>query len=269
MPVTLRKIVVTAFILLLIFELLLIFRYTEMDVMTHLIGFILVISFDIFIFSISIQKWNELINPISLYFLFIFGFGYSLLDLSEIVKPYGFLSLVVILLSIIFYIIGALVNIPFKSPFRSIRFSIKSNLIFYYAILLFSLFSFLYEILNIGYLPILKIFSFDIYNDVSKKLVSFIHYFVMLFAIFPAWSYILYKNNILNKKIYSFVVVLSIFIMLNYLSRQVILIFMLSAMISYRFYNKVNIRKLAIYGFVIIGFFFLVGQVRISQIILH
>ena len=266
MPIKINKYVFAGFILLCIFELILVFRYAEMGVMTNIIGFILVIFFSIFIFSISIQRWKEIINPISLYFLFIFGFGYSLLNLSKYVKPYSTLSIIVIILSIFSYISGALLNIRFKSPFNAIRFSQKSSLFIYYGILLISVISFLYEIYHIGYLPILKVFRFDIYNDVNTKLVSFVHYFVMLFGIFPAWTYILVKKRRLNRIFFLSVLLFSVFVILNYLSRQIIILLLLSFLVSYTFYNKVQIRKIIIFSILIIGVFFLIGQIRMAQL---
>jgi oligosaccharide repeat unit polymerase len=88
----------------------------------------------------------------------------------------------------------------------------------------------------------------------------------MLFGVLPVWSFILVKKGRLSKLIFLSVLIISIFVILNYLSRQVIVLLLLSFLVSYTFYNKIQIRKLIVYSLLIVGVFFLIGQIRISQL---
>lgn len=265
MSIKLKKVALIFFVLFILSDVFLYFHYKSMGVINNLTGFLLIVALGIILVSLSFQRWNDFLNPVSLYFVFIFGFGYSLLDLSSLIKPFSHTTLLVIVLSIISYVIGAFINLRFKSPFQSLQFTKRSNLLMYYSLLIFCASCFIYEIVLIGYLPIVNIFSFDVYNDSNTKLVSFIHYFVLLFALFPAWTYILYKSDIVKKRLFISVLVFSCFVIINYLSRQIILLFLLSTFISYAFYNKTNVKKILIYGFGLIALFFIIGQVRMAQ----
>lgn len=265
MHLKINKTALSFFIIFIILGIMLIVHYINMGVQNVLFGFGLILTFGILSICLSIQKWKDFINPVSLYFIFIFGFAFSQLNLSTLVKSFNIVSIAILVLSICSYLIGTFINIRFKSPFKFIYFNTKTSLILFYLIIIFSVFSFIIEVLQIGYLPILRIFSFDIYNDSNKKLVSFIHYFIMLFAIYPAWSFILLKGKIISKTFYIALLIFSFFILLNYLSRQMIMLYMLSSLISYSFYNKISIKKLLFYTFFIISFFFIIGQIRISQ----
>ncbi|MBN2610921.1 MAG: oligosaccharide repeat unit polymerase [Bacteroidales bacterium] len=261
-----KRVALIIFLVLLIFQILLFFRYQFLGVKKNLIAFEVILFAGALLVLFSFQKWQRIINPISIYYIFIFGFGYSLLELSEYSRTFKPISIVILILTIVSFSTGALLNIKIRSPFTKLRFTNRSNLIIYYILLAISLCSFAFEMRNIGYLPLLNVFSFDVYNDANERLVSFIHYFAMLFAIFPAWTYILYKRDLLTKRWLRGILLLSIFVILNYLSRQTIILFLVTYLLTYVFYNKINYRKIAFYSFGIILVFFIIGQIRVSQI---
>jgi len=260
-----RKIALITFALLSAFQIFLFVRYRQMGVNNNIFSFEVIVLFGVILFCYSIQKWNDLLNPLSLYFIFIFGFGYSLLGLSKYIHPFDPRTIIIISLSILSFSAGAILNIKIKSPFSQILLSKRSNLLVYYALIAFSLLSFAYEMIRIGYLPLFNILRFDVYSDSNKKLVSFVHYFAMLFAVIPSWTYILYKRKSVTKRWLLFIFLVSSFVLLNYLSRQLIVLFLIAFMLTYTFYNKLNYRKVAFYSASIIGVFFLIGQIRMSQ----
>lgn len=261
-----KRVALIIFLVLIFFQILLFFRYQFLGVRKNLIAFEVILFAGALLVLFSVQKWQRIVNPISIYYIFIFGFGYSLLELSEYSRTFKPVSIVILILTIVSFSMGALLNIKIRSPFIKVRFTSRSNLIMYYLLLVFSFCSFVIEMRNIGYLPLLNVFSFDVYNDANERLVSFIHYFALLFAIFPAWTYILYKRELLTKIWLRSILLFSIFVILNYLSRQTIILFLLTYLLTYAFYNKLNYRKIALYSFGIILVFFIIGQIRISQI---
>lgn len=244
---------------------LLVIRYKLLGLNENILSFTFIVSAGIILLSVSIQKWNALLNPFSLYFIFIFGFGFSLLGLSKYIKPFGLNTNLIICLSILSFSIGSFADIRIKSPFSRFRFSHRSNLLVYYLLFVFGLLAFIYEMTLIGYLPLINIFNFDVYNDVNKKLVSFLHYFVMLFSVIPSWTYILYKRNSVTKRWLVLTLIVSTFILLNFLSRQNIMLLLICLAVTFSFYNKVNYKKVGLYSLAIIGVFFIMGQIRMSQ----
>ncbi len=239
-----RKVALIAFFILLTFQILLAVRYKTMGLDESIIAFELVVFIGVLLVCYSIQKWNDIINPLTIYFIFIFGFGYSLLGLSKYIQPFELNTIIIILISIFTFSIGSLMDLKIKSPFSELRFTRRSSLLIYYLLFIFCLLSFVYEMIHIGYMPVLNMFNFDVYNDANKKLVSFIHYFAMLFSVLPSWTYIYYKRKMVSKKWLIFIILLSCFVILNYLSRQTIMLCLISGAITFSFYNRLNYKKI-------------------------
>jgi oligosaccharide repeat unit polymerase len=125
--------------------------------------------------------------------------------------------------------------------------------------------TFLLEIKTFGYLPLLKMFSMDVYKDTNDKLLSFLHYFIIIAAIIPSWAYILYRKEIISKKILIWFSVGALFILMNYLSRQIFFLFLISAFTTYSFYNKVSVKKIIFALFTALFIFILMGNIRIMR----
>ena len=204
------------------------------------------------------------LNPINFYALFILCYGFNFLKLSAVSRDLSPLTHLIIILSILFFILGVFLGNTIKTK-PKVLLNPQSKASVFYVTCVCIVLTFLLEIKTFGYLPILKMFSMDVYKDTNDKLLSFLHYFIIMSAIIPAWSYILFRKEIISKKAFIWFSAGSLFLLINYLSRQIFFLFMISAFITYSFYYKVSIRKIILALASAIFIFILMGNIRIMR----
>jgi oligosaccharide repeat unit polymerase len=212
----------------------------------------------------SLFKYRDPINPISIYTIFIYLMSYSFMRLSSQQGPYSLSTLLVLNLSVFFYLIFASFSFRFK-PFKLFKLNNELKRYFIYLICGASFITFLIEVAMFGYLPVLNIGSSDVYIETNAKLVPFLHYFIVLLAFVPSWAYLLYKEQIITKKELILLGTLTIFILVNYLSRQLYLLLGITLYMSYSFYNTINTKVLIRSLFLVLGLFMFVGYLKFNS----
>jgi oligosaccharide repeat unit polymerase len=212
----------------------------------------------------SIKKYRNIINPISIFSIFLFLLSFSFIRLAKNQTDYSLCTYFVLNLSIFSYFLGVNINLNFR-PIKLPKINNKLRKIFLYGFSIFSFLTCILECIRFGFIPIFQLSSIDIYNETNGKLIPFLHYFITLAGFLPTWSYVLFKNKILSKKELFFFLILSLLILINYLSRQLYLMAGFSLFIAYSYYNIVNYKKIILSGLVIISLFFTVGFLRFNN----
>jgi oligosaccharide repeat unit polymerase len=204
------------------------------------------------------------LNPINFYTLFILCYGFNFLKLSTVSKALSYTTHLVIILSIVFFVFGVLFGNKIKTE-QKVLMNRQSKATIFYVTFVCIILTFLLEIKTFGYLPLLKMFSMDVYKDTNDKLLSFLHYFIIIAAIIPSWAYILNRKEIISKKAFIWFSIGALFILINYLSRQIFFLFLISTFTTYSFYNSVSVKKIVIALFTVVFIFILMGNIRIMR----
>jgi len=221
---------------------ILVIRYNSINVNTEQVAlFGIYYCFATIVFIISKLLFKNVINPLSIYTVFLFLLSFSFIVLSIEQSPYSIKTFLIINFSVFFYILFSIIDFP-TTPVKLPQFDNELKRIFIYAIILVAFLTFISECSMFGYIPILNISTLDIYNDTNSKLIPFLHYFITLLGFMPAWLYIYLKQELITKKEFKYLLLLTIFILLNYLSKQVYLMMMMSFFMTYSYYNKVNFK---------------------------
>ena len=247
------------FIVIIIFNLLYFDRYIKFEIGgVNIYKSLLFINFSFFLINYSYNKFNNIINPISIYSVFILFLGYSYINLStdQLIK-YSFFTEFIFLCSIFSFLIGSLIvrKKCFRIKIIPFHNSIQKSL--FYILFLLSVTFFLLEIKKIGYFPVLNLGStLNTYADSNDNLIPFGHYFVLYIAFYPSLTYIYYKKKYINKFLFITIPIISFFIISNYLSRQNIMLMMLTIFFTYIYYNNISIKK-NYYIYFVIYFFIL------------
>ena len=195
----------------------------------------------------SIYMFKELINPFSLYGIFIYTTGFSFIMVSNRQQAYGAVFNAIILLSIAAFIAGGLVaHRTKKITFRNILPRLSPNLSFAFLLLLLALgvAVFVMEIRQLGYIPLLNIGHASMYDDISQNAVTALHNFIVLNSVLPAMFYICYKRGLIPRWVFLACSLVSSFIILNFFSRQIIVLFFFSMLLAVSYYRKIPLLKL-------------------------
>lgn len=224
------------------------------------------IAFTVFFTAISILffsslKFRDPINPVSIYFLFLILFGYSIIPLSSFQSKYSVNTYWVIILSAISYFVPIGLNIAISNV-KLIVLSINQRKSLLYFLLSMSVITFVLECISFGYIPFLKMFSYDIYSDTNSKLIPFLHYFIVLNSFIPCWAYLFRKKDILSTRQYHVILLISLFILMNYLSRQVYLLLGISFFMAYSYYHKIKLFSLIKVVGIVVLLFILIGFLK-------
>lgn len=244
---------------------LLISRYLALGVNSvNISAFIFIYVMACLIIIGATQYFKNPLNPISFYAIFILCYGFNFLKLSAVSRDLSLQTHLIIILSILLFIMGVLLGDKIKSK-PKVLLNRQAKAIVFYVTCVCIVLTFLLEIWTFGYLPLLKMFSMDVYNDTNEKLLSFLHYFILMAAIVPSWAYILFRKEVISKKAFIWFTIGALFILINYLSRQIILLCMISAFITYSFYFRVSVRKIILGLFSAVFVFILMGNIRILR----
>jgi oligosaccharide repeat unit polymerase len=241
------------------------FRYLGMGIdPTSVTEFIIVYFVTSLVLIGATYYFKNPLNPINFYAIFILCYGFNFLKLSDDSIDLSPTSHLIIILSIVFFILGALFGNKIKTD-KKVLLNKQSKATVFYVTFVCIVLTFILEIKTFGYLPLFKIFSFDVYKDTNDKLVSFLHYFIMISVIVPSWAYILFRKEIISKKIFICFSLGALFILINYLSRQLFFLFMISAFITYSFYYKVSVKKIILALLTAVFVFILMGNIRLIR----
>src|ERR1035437_4596106 len=240
-------------------------RYIMLGIDSDLVTeFIVVVFIACLVFLGATYYFKNPLNPINFYTLFILCYGFNFLKLSTVSKTLSTNTHLIIILSIVFFVFGVLFGNKIKTE-QKVLMNKQSKATIFYVTFVCIVLTFLLEIKTFGYLPLLKMFSMDVYKDTNDKLLSFLHYFIIIAAIIPSWAYILNRKEIISKKAFIWFSIGALFILINYLSRQIFFLFLISAFTTYSFYNSVSVKKIVIALFTVIFIFILMGNIRIMR----
>lgn len=175
------------------------------------------------IYLLSIKKFNNIINPITLLLPFLFAIIYYQYMISQRQEELSFSTNLAIFLFLFFYILGVFVKFKQSALRLSNDTIIRSNYFFIKLLFIIGIIIFLIEMyLNGGFPFIMTLYDINIYAEI--KYVPIFHYFVMLNTLFPSIFYFYYKNNVISKKLFIIFTIISVFILLNLLSRQIMIL---------------------------------------------
>lgn len=236
-------------------------RYLDWGIENFFLYPFLVLIDSVFLFfAISVSHYKRILNPCSIYLLFIGLFAYSTLPISD---NFAFQNklFAIVLFGILSYLIGLLIPTKLKLNVYGV-FSKRSKRLFYYFLVFLSSFSFLHEVRSMGYIPILALGkSIDIYGDAGEAM-SFLHTFVLLAPILIFWTLILARKNILSTKERKIFLLLLSLIFVNNFGRTSLLMFAITGLIYFDFYFKISIPKLLIGVASFVFVFILMGNIR-------
>jgi oligosaccharide repeat unit polymerase len=250
-------------------DILLFSRYASwestLDELVPFIGFAIVAEI---VIIYSIYNYGQLINPFTIYAVFIYTAGFSFIRLSNKQQAYEWPFIFILIFSVVFFVAGGLVaSKTFKFSIKNIFPSLSAGLsfIFLIIVLFIGMGVFMMEIRQLGYLPILNLGNTAVYNDLNENEVTPLHNFIVLNSVLPAMFYINYKKGNISFLLFLVIAAVSGFIILNFFSRQIIILFFFSMLIAVNYYRKIPVGKLAFIGSGIIVVFILLGQLRNSS----
>lgn len=254
--------------LFIIADFLLYYRYSSwesgLDELLPFMGFTLLAETAV-IYSVYI--YGQLINPFTIYSIFIYTAGFSFIRISSKQQPYDTGFVMLILISIICFITGGLVaSKTFKFSIGNLfpPLSRSVSFTFLMIVLVIGMGVFVMEIRQLGFLPVLNLGN-AVYNDLNENEVTPLHNFIVLNAVLPAMFYIIYKRGRISFSAFLALAAISGFIILNFFSRQILIIFFFSMLMAFNYYRKIPVFKLMIIGVICLAGFILLGQLRNSS----
>ena len=178
-------------------------RYIMLGIDSDLVTEFIFVFFIVYLLLLGATYYfKNPLNPINFYTLFILCYGFNFLKLSTVSKTLSSTTHLVIILSIVFFVFGVLFGNKIKTE-QKVLMNRQSKATIFYVTFVCIVLTFLLEIKTFGYLPLLKMFSMDVYKDTNDKLLSFLHYFIIIAAIIPSWAYILYRKRLFRKRLLS------------------------------------------------------------------
>ncbi|WP_316809640.1 O-antigen polymerase [Pedobacter agri] len=251
---------------LLFLDAFLVYRYlswgSTMDEILPFTGFLLLAE-TITVFSII--RFNQIINPFTLYSLFIYIAGFSFLIISDRQIDYDYHYILIMVLSIAFFIAGGLVAMKtFTFSFKSYIPPLSQRLSLAFLLLVFvaGIGVFILEVGQLGYLPVFNLANAEVYQELNENEVTPLHNFIIVNSVLPAMFYILFKRKTL--RFWQFLLLTAVcgFIILNFFSRQIIVLFFFSMLIAYSYYKTIPLLKFFSIGVVCTVIFIVLGQLR-------
>ena len=216
----------------------------------------------------SFAKFEQIINPLTIYSVFIYIAGFSFLAISGKQEHYSPLFLSVLLLSIFSFIVGGLVSImTFPIAIKNIISPLKADLSLFLLLFFFvaGIGVFAMEIRQLGYLPVLNLGGSSVYDDLVENEVSPLHNFIVLNSVLPAIFYALYKKKTIPFYVFLGLSMVCAFIILNFFSRQIIMLFFFSMLMAIGFYRNISFIKLIGITICIVFLFIILGELRSSS----
>lgn len=232
---------------------------------TSVFRFEIISCFAIGVMLFSFRKSNP-ITPYFLYSFFILLLGYSFIPINQFNEILGIYDLVLLMLTVFFFLSGIYCGEKLHLNIVPILMPIYYRLVIFWGIFVLSILIFLLECAKLGFIPLTRFFSENVYREMNDNTIPILHYFVQVANITPIWAYLLWKKEFLSKKKRNIVIVISLFIIFNSLSRQMWLLTMVCLVLCYMYYNLVSKRKLLIFMAVGILLFLAIGAVRLVTV---
>jgi len=229
-------------------------------------GAFLLIAEGLSIFSII--RFGQIINPFTIYSIFVYIAGFSFLILSDRQMGYEWQFVLMMVFSVAFFIIGGLVSMKtFAFSFKNYIPPLSSRISLAFLLLVFvaGIGVFIMEVGQLGYLPVLNLGNAAVYQDINENDVTPLHNFIVLNSVLPAMFYILYKKKTIHFWQFLALSFVCVFIILNFFSRQIIVLFFFSMLIAYSYYKTIPLLKLFSIGAACIVLFIVLGQLRGSS----
>ena len=229
-------------------------------------GLFLVVAEALSLFSII--RFGQIINPFTIYSVFIYIAGFSFLMVSDRQTGYGFQFMGIMVLSVSFFIAGGFVSMKtFSFSFKNYIPPLSSRLSLAFLLVVFvaGIGVFIMEVRQLGYLPVLNLGNAAVYQDINENDVTPLHNFIVLNSVLPAMFYILYKKKTIRFWQFLLLSFVCSFIILNFFSRQIIVLFFFSMLIAYSYYKMIPLFKLFSIGAGCIVLFIVLGQLRGSS----
>ena len=250
-------------------DILLLFRYASwdsgVDELLPFLGFTLIAEAAI-VYSIYI--YEQLINPFTIYSIFIYTAGFSFIKISSKQASYDAGFVLIVLLSIVCFLVGGLIaSKTFPFSFKNVLKRLTPGLSFAFLVLvlIIGMSVFVMEIRQLGYLPVLNLGNTAVYNDLNENEVTPLHNFIVLNSVLPAMFYINYKKGHISFLLFLVLAFVSGFIILNFFSRQIIILFFFSMLIAVNYYRSIPVMRLMVIGAVTLVLFIVIGQLRNSS----
>jgi len=212
------------------------------------------------------SKEATILTPTTLFFIFILLFGFSFLPINESNVQLNTFSIFILFISMTCFLCGIHIGKHSKRIYSFFSYY-KYGIFFLKGLSWLALCVFLMECMMIGYIPILNIFTNNVYGESNENALPLLHYFVQLANVIPIWFYILYKESVISKETVKKYVFLALFIAINSLSRQGWLLSILCFGIAYNFYNVVSRRKIIITAIFFLLLFGIIGAIRYMAIV--
>lgn len=229
-------------------------------------GAFLLIAEGLSIFSII--RFGQIINPFTIYSIFVYIAGFSFLILSDRQMGYEWQFVLMMVFSVAFFIIGGLVSMKtFAFSFKNYIPPLSSRISLAFLLLVFvaGIGVFIMEVGQLGYLPVLNLGNAAVYQDINENDVTPLHNFIVLNSVLPAMFYILYKKKTIHFWQFLALSFVCVFIIFNFFSRQIIVLFFFSMLIAYSYYKTIPLLKLFSIGAACIVLFIVLGQLRGSS----
>lgn len=214
----------------------------------------------------SIIYFKSILNPGFFYSFFLLLFSFSLIPFSSFSVEFSKSSILIILLSSISFLIGALTKIKLNIRRLTINMSPRSRLIVFYTLTLLCISAFAYEIYLLKYIPVFSIFKYDVYGDFHKSYTPLLNSFILLSSVIPVWTLILKKQGLINKYFARTIIGIISFILINHFARTTFAILALCLFSYYIYYYSVKVRFfiLSVIGFVVL--FVFIGYLRMGMV---
>ncbi|WP_231427186.1 O-antigen polymerase [Pedobacter sp. Leaf250] len=223
----------------------------------------LIIAESITVFSIL--RFNQIINPFTIYSVFIYIAGFSFLMISDRQIGYDLRFMLIIILSITCFITGGLVAMKtYKFSFKSyiLPLSPRISLAFLLVLFVAGIGVFLIEVRQLGYLPILSLGNAEMYQELNENEVTALHNFIVLNSVLPAMFYILFKRKTIRFWQFLLLSLVCCFIIFNFFSRQIIVLFFFSMLVAYSYYKTIPMFRLLSIGTACVLVFIVLGKLR-------
>jgi oligosaccharide repeat unit polymerase len=254
--------------LFIIADILLFNRYaswdSQLDELLPFLGFTIIAELAI-IYSMYI--YEQLINPFSIYSVFIYTAGFSFIRISSKQQAYDLSFIMLLIVSVLCFLLGGLIaSKTFKFSIKNLYPPLSPRVSFYFLllVLIIGMGVFVMEIRQLGYLPVLNLGNSAVYNDLNENEVTPLHNFIVLNAVLPAMFYINYKKKNISFLLFLGLTAVSSFIILNFFSRQIIILFFFSMLIAVNYYRSIPVFRLMMIGAGILAIFIILGQLRNS-----
>ena len=220
-------------IFLILFTFLIIFvfsigqRYLQWGIdATSILRFEIISCFSIGTMLFSFRRSNP-ITPYFLYSFFILLLGYSFIPLNQYNENLASYDFILLVLTVFFFLSGIYCGEKIHLNIIPIPIPVCYRLMIFGGVAILSVLIFLLECVKLGFIPLTKMLSMNVYHAMNDNAIPVLHYFTQSAYIVPIWACLLCKENFLTKKKRNVIIALALFVVFNSLSRQMWLLLLI------------------------------------------